>query len=66
MVSRPATSSSVPAALGQPSLKVADDGGSPSGVTTFSPGQSNSVPRSVRKVLIAPIWAIEKTTMMRM
>jgi hypothetical protein len=63
---RPATSSSVPAALAQLNLNVADEGASPFGFWTSRPGQSNSLVRSSRKSLIGPHCASAKTRMMRM
>ena len=63
-MSSPESSSSVPAAFAQPNLNVVAETGSPSAFVMSSPGQPNSVPRSVRNVLIGPSWASPKTTMM--
>jgi len=54
----------LPAALAQLNLNVVEETTSPSAFVTFSPGQVNSLPRSVRKVLTGPICAMPKIAMM--
>ena len=54
IVSRPETSSSVPAALAQLNLKVTALGASPSALRTFRPGQSNAFVEPVEEVLDRP------------
>ena len=66
IVSRPDTSSSVPAVDSQLNLNVVAETASPSALRTSSPGQANSSVRPSRNVLERQpvIWARAKTAMM--